>query len=258
MWFTIGFGAVCAFCAYFWLTDGLIFPGVCFLAFFVALLGGCTQVKWLRAPAAVCLGCALGLFWCQTYSTNYLAMATELDGNLASVTARCTDYSYKTNLGCGVEGFLYLDGKPVRTKLYLNNDVEIEPGDVLRGVFEMHITTPEGDTHSNYYSGQGIFLMAYQEEDAELIKVSSIPYWAYPAIWRQNLKDLINSAFPEDVSPFARALLLGDRTGIDYETNTDFKVSGILHIIAVSGLHVTILFTCVSSGGDWLRSLVSR
>ena len=245
MWFTLGFGAVCAFCAYFWVTGGLMLPALGFGGLFAAFLVGGIWVKKLRVPAAVCLGCALGLFWFQTYSTNYLSLATNLDGELASVTARCTEYSYETDLGCAVEGFLYLDEKPVRAKFYLNNFVEMEPGDVLQGVFEMHITTADGDTHSNYYSGKGIFLMGYQEEDAELIKVSSRPYWAYPAIWRQNLKDLINSAFPEDVSPFARALLLGDRTGIDYETNTAFKVSGILHIIAVSGLHVTILFTLI-------------
>ena len=245
MWFTIGFGAVCAFCAYFWITGGLTLPAIGFAGLFAAFLVGSIWVKKLRIPAAICLGCALGLFWFQTYSTNYLSLSTNLDGELTSVTARCTDYSYETDLGCTVEGFLYLDDKPVRAKFYLNNYVEIEPGDVLEGVFEMHITTAEGETHSAYYSGKGIFLMAYQEEDAELIIVSSTPYWAYPAIWRQNLKNLINSAFPEDVSPFARALLLGDRTGIDYETNTAFKVSGILHIIAVSGLHVTIFFTLI-------------
>ena len=245
MWFTIGFGAVCAFCAYFWITGGLALPAVGFAAVFVAFLGGSTRIRKFRIPAAVCLGCAMGLLWFQSYGNHYLSLATNLDGQLASVTARCTDYSYETDLGCAVEGFLYLDDKPVRAKFYLKNNVEMEPGDALRGVFEMHITTLEGDSYSNYYSGKGIFLLGYQEEEAELIKVSSKPYWAYPAVLRQNLKDLINSVFPEDVAPFARALLLGDRTDIDYETETDFKVSGILHIIAVSGLHVTILFTLI-------------
>ena len=245
MWFTIGFGMVCAFCAYFWVTGGLLLSAAGFGgAFAVFGLGG-RWLKKLRIPAAICLGCAVGLCWFQTYSSSYLSLANDLDGQLATVTARCTDYSYETNLGSAVEGFLYLEGKPVRAKFYLNNPAEIEPGDVLKGIFEMHVTTPEGGTYSDFYSGKGIFLMGYQEEEAELIKVSSAPYWAYPAIWRQNLKDLINSAFPEDVSAFARALLLGDRTGISYEISTAFKVSGIMHIIAVSGLHVTILFTLI-------------
>lgn len=245
MWFTMGFGLVCAFCACFWVIQGLILPALGFLGFFGALLAGGRRFKKLKIAAILCLGCAVGLLWFQGYNSVYLSHATRLEGQLASVTARCTDYSYETDYGSAVETLLYLDGKPVRAKLYLNNHVPMEPGDVLKGVFEMHITTPEGEKESANYSGKGIFLMGYQEEDAELIKVSSTPFWVYPAIWRQNLKDLINSAFPEDVAGFARALLLGDRTGIDYETNTALKVSGIMHVVAVSGLHVAILFTLI-------------
>ena len=245
MWFTIGFGLVCAFCAYFWSAEGLIPAALGFLGLFGAFFAGGRRIKKLKIGAAVCLGCALGLVWFQCYNNSYLSRATGLEGQLASVTARCTDYSYETEYGSAVETLLYLEGKPVRAKLYLNNHVPMEPGDVLKGIFEMHITTPEGEKESAYYSGKGIFLMGYQEEEAELIKVSSTPFWAYPAVWRQNLKDLINSAFPEDTVSFARALLLGDRTGIDYETNTALKVSGILHVVAVSGLHVTILFTLI-------------
>ena len=203
MWFTIGFGAVCAFCAYFWITGNLALPAIGFIGVFAAFLLGSRWIKKLRIPAAICLGCALGLLWFQGYSGNYLSLARELDGQLASVTARCTDYSYETNRGSAVEGFLYLEGKSVRAKFYLDHAVQLEPGDVIKGIFEMHVTTPGSETESDFYSGKGIFLMGYQEEEAELIKVSSIPYWAYPAIWRQNLKDLINSAFPEDVSGFA-------------------------------------------------------
>ena len=245
MWFTMGFGLVCAFCAYFWITDGLILGALGFLGVFAALLAGSKRIKHLKIPAVAVFGCALGLVWFQCYSGSYLSLATEMEGQLASVTARCTDYSYETERGSSVETILYLEGKPVRAKFSLNNHVPMEPGDVLKGVFEMHITTPDGEKESVYYSGKGIFLTGYQEEDAELIKVSSAPLWVYPAIWRQNLKDLINSAFPEDVSAFAKALLLGDRTDLDYETSTAFKVSGILHIVAVSGLHVTILFTLI-------------
>ena len=245
MWFTMGFGLVCAFCAYFWVTRNLMLPALGFLGFFGAFLLGGRRFRKLKIGAAICLGCAVGLMWFQWYNVSYLSHATNLEGQLASVTARCTDYSYETDYGSAVETLLYLDDKPVRAKLYLNNHVPMEPGDVIKGVFEMHITTPEGEKESMNFSGKGIFLMGYQEEDAELIKVSSVPFWVYPALWRQNLKDLINSAFPEDVSGFAQALLLGDRTGIDYETNTAMKVSGFLHVVAVSGLHVTILFTLI-------------
>jgi competence protein ComEC len=53
----------------------------------------------------------------------------------------------------------------------------------------------------------------------------------------------VESAFPADTAAFAKALLLGDSSGLNYELDTAFKLSGIRHIIAVSGLHVSILFS---------------
>ena len=56
---------------------------------------------------------------------------------------------------------------------------------------------------------------------------------------------ILNDLFPEDTAGFAGALLLGDSRGLDYATDTAFKISGIRHIIAVSGLHVSILFALI-------------
>ena len=246
MWFTMGFGAACAFCAYCWVTAELLIPAAVFAGLFLVLLLGGRWKSCLKPAAVLALGIAAGLFWFQTYSSVYLSGTAGLDGVMAEVTARCTDYSYETDYGCAVEGFLYLDGKPYRGKFYVNSDLEIEPGDVLKGKFKLRLTTADAAEGATFHQGKGIFILAYQRDDVELLKVAEKPYWAYPAMLRRMLKDTIDAAFPEDASAFAKALLLGDRTGIDYETNTNFKVSGIMHIIAVSGLHVTILFTLIN------------
>lgn len=245
MWLTIGFGAVSALCSYAWLTEGLLLPALLCLIVFGLFLLGSRWVKWLRCIAVLALGCAMGLGWFQFYAGRYLSPAALLDGQIAETTARCTDYSYQTAYGTAVEGFLYLDGKPYLAKFYVSGDIEMEPGDVLSGPFRFRVTTPDGSDEPTAHQGKGIFLLAYQEEDAQLAKLTGSPYWAKPAILRQDLKELIDASFPADTAGFAKALLLGDRTGIDYETNTAFKVSGISHIIAVSGLHVSILFSLV-------------
>ena len=246
MWFAIGFGAVCALCAYFWLTQGLWIPALVLAVLFVTTAVLSRRVKWLRCVAAVCLGCAAGFLWFQLYASNYLSLAAELDGKIADTTAYCTDYSYQTDYGTAVEGVLYLEGKPFRAKFYVSGDIAMEPGDVLRGAFEFRVTTPDGADEPTAHQGKGIFLLAYQEEDAELLKLAQTWAWAYPAKLRHKLLETLDACFPEDAAAFAKALLLGDRTGIDYETNTAFKLSGISHIIAVSGLHVTILFTLIN------------
>ena len=245
MLFTMGFCAACAFCAYLWATEGLLLPGIGFAAAFVLLLTGSRWVKVLRIPAVIALGIALGLGWFQLYSANYLSLAAELDGKIADVTAQCTDYSYLTDYGTAVEGKLYLEGKPFRAKFYVSGEIDMAPGDVLTGAFKFRVTTPDGSDEATAHQGKGIFLLAYQEEDAELGKLAEIPDWGFAAVLRQKLIRILDESFPEDTAAFAKALLLGDRTGIDYETNTDFKISGINHVIAVSGLHVSILFSLV-------------
>jgi len=246
MWLTMGFGAACAFCAYVWITEGLFVLAAGFFALFSAILIGSRWFQYLKPASLVCLGIAMGLCWFQLYSNAYLSRTAGLDGAMAEVTARCTDYSYETDYGCAVEGFLYLDGKPYRGKFYVNTAMEMEPGDVLQGKFRLQLTTNDGAEGPTFHQGKGIFILAYQREDAQLTGIAEKPLWAYPAMLRHQMTEVINDLFPADAALLAKALLLGDRTGIDYETNTAFKVSGIMHIIAVSGLHVTILFTLIN------------
>ena len=246
MWFTLGIAAACALCAYLWLTKGVWILALCAAALTVPVVVFSRRVKRFRCVAVALLGFAAGLFWFQLYSANYLSLAADLDGKLGNTTAYCTDYSYETPYGTAVEAVLRLKGKPVRAKFYVSGKIDMEPGDVLRGVFEFRVTTPDGADEPTSHQGKGIFLLGYQEEDAELLKLVEPPKWTFPARLRRNVLNVLQTYFPEDTASFAKALLLGDRTGIDYRTDTAFKLSGISHIIAVSGLHVTILFTLIN------------
>lgn len=259
MWFTIGFGAACIFCAYTWTCEGLILPAFFFAALAIISILGSKRLEILKSAGVVCLGIGLGLFWFQAYFNFYLSDASQLDGKLADTTVYCTDYSYQTDYGTAVEGFVYLNGKPCRGKFYVNSDVSMEPGDILTGCFKFRVTTDDSEKGATYHQGKAIFLLGYQKEDAQLLRVEERPLWAFPALLRHRLIEIIDTHFPADTAGFAKALLLGDRTGISYELNTAFKVSGIMHIIAVSGLHVTILFTLINMlclKRRWLVALI--
>lgn len=246
MWFTLGVGTVCALCAYFWLTEGLWILAMAMGMLSLGALLLCRRVKWLRCAAAVLLGCAAGLVWFQMYAFYYLAPVSQLDGETIDTSIAATDYSYETDYGAAVEGILTVEGKPVRVKAYLNGENSVRPGDRLLGPFRFRVTTPDGADEPTAHQGKGIFLLAYEEETAQLQEPEQMPRWTIPARLRYRLLDMLGKYFPEDTAGFAKALLLGDRNGIDYETNTAFKLSGISHVIAVSGLHVTILFTLIS------------
>ena len=90
-------------------------------------------------------------------------------------------------------------------------------------------------------------------------QTQQLPCYGYPAFIRQHIIRLIHESFPDETAGFSAALLIGNDDGIDYETDIAFKVSGISHIIAVSGFHVSVLFSLVHTllgRKRWLSALV--
>jgi len=65
-------------------------------------------------------------------------------------------------------------------------------------------------------------------------------YWA--SHLRQWQASVFSRAAPEDVRPFLRAVWLGDRTGLTDEAYRPYLETGTAHILAVSGVHVGIVF----------------
>lgn len=243
MWFSMGFGGACALGAYLfapwmiWLTVAAGF--LCVVAFLL-------RKKWkiLRQTAAVLLGFAIGLSWFVGYDRLYLASARPADANRVDVVAFATDYSFENDYGSVVEAKLRLDGKTYRCMLYIYEDMELRPGDEIRGQFKLRLTH-DGIQEDTYHRGKGIFLLAYQSGNVTFTQKESVPNKYLASRLRRWLTNTIEEAFPKDTAFFAKALLLGDRSDVDYEHNTAFKVSGISHIIAVSGLHVSILLSVV-------------
>ncbi len=247
MWFTIGFVVSCGLCAY-GLPKAWIIPSVAtflFLSAVALVLSG--NWKWVRTVAMACFGGAVGLCWFLLFWNFYLSVPVSLDGTEQKELLTATDYSYETDYGIGVDGIVTLEGKPYQVRAYLDEMEALSPGDQVEGKFRFRVTTPDGAEDATYHQGKGIFLLAYQKGKAVAEKSMETPRWGFVATLRANVRERIKAYFPEDTFAFAKALLLGDTTDLDYETDTDFKVSGIRHVVAVSGLHISILFGLVST-----------
>lgn len=61
------------------------------------------------------------------------------------------------------------------------------------------------------------------------------------ARFRQRIGAVADKCFRGDAAGFYRALIVGDRSGVGTEVNASFSRSGILHVLAVSGQHFSIL-----------------
>ncbi len=240
MWFTLGFAAACAFASYFY--GGWLLAAASGIV--IVSLGFAVAARWARPcriGAVICMGAAVGLCWFYLYDSMLLDQARELDGQTVRATVIVQDYSYETDYGSAVDGSVLLDGKTYRTRIYLDDDLDLEPGNRVIGEF-LFYTTAGSLEDIMYYRSNGVFLLGYQKNHVVVERCWTVPLNCYPAVWRAQLQKIMNDTFDEDVVGFSKALLVGERSGIDYETSTAFKISGISHIIAVSGLHVSILF----------------
>lgn len=58
---------------------------------------------------------------------------------------------------------------------------------------------------------------------------------------RMNIAQRIETALPHQSGAFAKALLIGDRSGIDEPALEALRKSGLAHILAISGMHVALV-----------------
>ena len=199
-----------------------------------------------RRLLATMLGCILGFIWFRGYTAQYLKPISSLDGEIRQCSIRASDYSRETDYGSAVDGTIQIEGKTYRITTYLKQAEDIPPGATISGLFRLRITTEAGVNPSSYYQGNGIFLLAYQKGEMEL---SHNP-WTYrdiPSILRHHIQEILETCIPPKCVAFSKALLLGDTSELSYQTDMELKISGIRHVVAVSGLHISIFFAMIST-----------
>ena len=241
MWFSIGFSAACTVGVY-------LTPGKWLLLMAVFFLFAAATLYVLSSPGnkkvlIVLLGCVTGFVFLWCYDSLYLKSIRQIDNTTIFASIEVTDYSVPTPYGVRADGKVNVDGKNYPVQFFVYDETALSPGDVVEGNFRIQYI--EKDDYTAYLWGKGIFLSAYSDGEIESILQSAIPVRYFASELRQAILNLLNRLFPEDTRAFAKALLLGDTDGLGYETVWDLKTSGIYHIVAVSGMHVSILFALI-------------
>lgn len=206
-----------------------------------AFLVGCRK---RRAACLVCLGLAAGLLWQGGYTRIFRAPAQELAGQSAAFTAVVTDFPAATSTGgLRITARLQLDGAPDPTVLFYaaDTDFDLRPGDRISGSARFQSADRVRGEDVTYYEAQGIWLRATVTGAFEVQTAERIPVRYWPAVIAMALKQSIAAIFPQDVSGWLTALLTGDKSALSTGEYTALQRSGAAHIMAVSGLHLTIL-----------------
>lgn len=99
-----------------------------------------------------------------------------------------------------------------------------------------------------YYKSQGIFyrMTANIVSDMGMGSISRFEYMEYGLRqclhdFRARLEGVYDKLLNEKDAGFIKAMVLGDKSGMDRDRKTLFQKNGIAHILAISGMHLSIL-----------------
>ena len=114
------------------------------------------------------------------------------------------------------------------------------------------IKLPERDSQDNfsyplYLAGQGIFSIVYNPEISQ--KISQDAFWELTVLerslrklylFRERIRGSLNGYLPEPDAAIMNAMIIGDQGSIPLKTRSVFSQTGIVHILSVSGAHITL------------------
>lgn len=102
------------------------------------------------------------------------------------------------------------------------------------------VRNPGGFDAKKYYQTLGIGYKLYK---AELLAESSSNSLYKETLYkiRSHFEGVFDSVFPAKEASIMKAIMLGSKSGIDSESKQLYQKSGIAHVFAISGLHITLL-----------------
>ena len=213
------------------------------------LLGGALALlrrRWLRAAVIAFVSAAVGL-GCYALHDHFIAApARELAGQTREISATVLDYPDVYDDYTRTEIRLETAGAPPLNTLLYDRSGTMErakPGDVLSGSVRLSAAEFRYGRRYDAYNARDIYLLADTRGDITLDIGATKGFAAQFARLNRALTDRVEAIFPSDVTAFFQALMLGEK-GALYQNDALYVAmsrAGLMHIVAVSGMHVAFL-----------------
>ena len=113
--------------------------------------------------------------------------------------------------------------------------------------------------YKRYLANQSIWVSGWVRSPMLLMKINTTAekslkekISSLPEIIRHRIALFVSSSLPPEQAGVYKAILIGDRSGLPDEIMEDFKVSGCMHLLAISGMHMGLLAFTLSFLIGWL------
>lgn len=158
------------------------------------------------------------VYYCESYGSSYYAVLREIDGKEA------TGYAV----------------------LCADEPLNAEPYDVVYCNAELsEYTADTSELGEMYILSNDILLQADLISDITFTNEAHSRPSYYFYLLRQKMSGILESSLTSSASAFAKALMFGDRSSLSASFIRDSAAIGISHLMAVSGMHVSIISSFV-------------
>lgn len=131
-----------------------------------------------------------------------------------------------------------------RVLVYISKEMSCHIGDKIKiygKIKRLQVSRNKGMfNQALYYKAKKIQYIV-NGGSLEIIKPGKKNIREYIFEIRMLLYDRMKKVFPEDVSELLAAILLGIKSGLEEETKNLYQKAGILHLISISGLHISCI-----------------
>jgi competence protein ComEC len=191
------------------------------------------------APIWAVLGAGAALLWVAVYFLLVLVPAQGLWNSVGTYTATAVDYPQSYGLEVTISG--------TRALLRSYDDLteeeisSIKPGDTLEVTARMLDPRNVFPSSPGYYTSRGIFAVSGEVTALTVHSVEKIPLRYLPKQAGQQMRKMIQTLFQGDEQGFLLAILTGDQEALSDLTASQLSRTGLRHLVAISGLHISFL-----------------
>lgn len=135
----------------------------------------------------------------------------------------------------------------------------IVPGDRISALGKLRLPeqkrNPNTFDYRKYLRTKGIYTTMYAEKASRI----GLPSTGFSGrLYRTKIRfiDQLEIAAGQETSDLMRAILFGDKGSLDDDLQETFRMNGTAHILAVSGLHVGMVYALLLTVWNWLGRML--